>query len=132
MVVAGRIDFEELAVDLADLAPLVDVRDVDPRADDVGGLAAQGLDGGDDDLQGTAGLSLESRPESAVRLDPDGPGHEDEVPGADGASSRPAAPRSSPSRLASAHAARSPSISGWESSWYAPFEIEGIPDTQLL
>ncbi len=85
MVVAGRIDSEELAVDLANLAPVVDIGDVDPRADDVGDLAVQGLDGGDDDLQGPPGLGLEGRSESAVRLQPDGPGHEDEVPRPDGA-----------------------------------------------
>ena len=83
MVVAGRIDFEELAVDLADLAPVLDVRDVDPRADDVGGLAAQGLDGGDDDLQGPAGLRLEGRPESAVGLQAQRSGYEDEIPRTD-------------------------------------------------
>ena len=55
----GRPDrLEKLAVDFADLSPLGDVSDVDPRANDVGSLAAQGLDRGDDDLERPAGCAL--------------------------------------------------------------------------
>ena len=85
MVVAGRTDSKNSLWTSPTSFQCVDVRHVDPGADDVGRLAAEGLDRGDDDLHRPAGLLPGGRPEPAVGLQAHGPGHEDEVPRADGA-----------------------------------------------
>ena len=76
---------ELLTVKFADFPPFRDIRHENPRADDIGGLAAEGLDRGDDDPERPPGLSLHRRGVAAIRFDADRPGDGDEIASADGA-----------------------------------------------
>jgi len=77
----GRPDLiEKLAVNLSAVPPLLDIGPEDPGPDHVRGFTSQGLDRGDDELERPAGLSLDVRGKSTIRLDTDGPSDGDQIP----------------------------------------------------
>ena len=111
-VVAGRIWPKTSPWASPTSCHLRDVGQVHPGPDHVRRLAAERLDGRQDDLQRPPGLAPDGRRERAVGLDADRPGHGDQRrPRGPPASSRSSAPRPTPSRRTAVPRARSRSRS---------------------